>query len=42
MAQITSWRGRKKGRDLHDDMTIVVIDFTSDVGLDIFKGRVSN
>jgi sigma-B regulation protein RsbU (phosphoserine phosphatase) len=29
MAQITGWRGRKNGNDLHDDITIVVIDFKS-------------
>ena len=29
MAQIISWYGRKNDNDLHDDVTIVVIDFKS-------------
>ena len=27
MAQIAGWRGYKNENDLHDDITIVVIDF---------------
>ena len=29
MAQIAGWRGYKNENDLHDDITIVVIDFKS-------------
>lgn len=33
MAQATSWQGSRNGQDPHDDITIVVIDFTSNPGV---------
>lgn len=39
MAQITSWRGRKNGYDLHDDITIVVIDFKPSAACGDLQGQ---